>query len=173
MSAKDATQLRVELARGHWQLGERPEAVTCLERAADAGAGAAALLALVDAGLDELDGAGEDELVSRLSRLRSRLAPVEEPDAPTVVPVPTPLATPTLAKLLAEQGHAEKALAVADQVLRRNANDERALAVRAQLSKPKSPAGANGGHERRIRELSRWLANLARRKQGKHGGALA
>ena len=173
MSAKDPTQLRVELARGHWQLGERSEAVTCLERAADAGASGEALLALVDAGLEELEGPGDEELGARLSRLRARLVPAREPiELPA--PMPGPLATPTLAKLLAEQGHPEKALAVADQVLRRNANDERALAVRAQLAKPKvASSSSEAGNARRIAELSRWLANLARRKQDKHGGALA
>lgn len=171
MSVRDATQLRVELARGHWQLGERAEAVTCLERALDAGATAEALLPLVDAGLDELEGSGDDELGARLAQLRERLAPASP--APDAVPVPTPLATPTMAKLLAEQGHAEKALAVADQVLRRNANDERALAVRAQLARPKTDAAPSSVHARRIGELSRWLANLARRKQDKHGGAFA
>jgi tetratricopeptide (TPR) repeat protein len=171
MSAKDATQLRVELARGHWQLGERAEAILCLERAAEAGAPGEALLAIVDAGLDELEGSADDALAARLARLRERLVPAAEPvDA---APVPAPLATPTLAKLLAEQGHAEKALAVADQVLRRNANDERALAVRAQLAKPAPAPAASGANPRRIAELSRWLANLARRKQDKHGGAFA
>jgi tetratricopeptide (TPR) repeat protein len=171
MSARDATQLRVELARGHWQLGERAEAVACLERAAEAGAPADALLPLVIAGLDELDGAGEDELATRLASLRARLAPASAPPEPA--PVPAPIATPTLARLLAEQGHAEKALAVADQVLRRNANDERALAVRAQLAGPGPATPSGAGNSRRIAELSRWLANLARRKQDKHGGALA
>ncbi len=171
MSAKDATQLRVELARGHWQLGERAEAILCLERAAEAGAPAEALLPLVAAGLDELDGSSEDELGARLARLHARLVPAHRP--PEAVPVPGPLATPTLAKLLAEQGHAEKALAVADQVLRRNANDERALAVRAQLAKPKAEAAPGGQNARRIAELSRWLVNLSRRKQDKHGGSFA
>jgi tetratricopeptide (TPR) repeat protein len=171
MSAKDATQLRLELARGHWQLGERLEAVVCLERAFDGGASAEALLSLVDAGLDEIEGAGEDELAARLGRLRARLAPIEEPDEPTLVPAP--LATSTLAKLLADQGHAEKALAVADQVLRRNANDERALAVRAQLARPKPSGSAGGGNDSRVRELSRWLANLARRRRERKGGAFA
>ena len=86
--------------------------------------------------------------------------------------MPAPLATPTVARLLAEQGHPEKALAVADDVLRRNPGDARALAVRASLEQ--AAAGARGRDRVRTHAWSpSWnagSANLARRK---HGGARA
>jgi hypothetical protein len=81
--------------------------------------------------------------------------------------MPAPLATPTVARLLAEQGHPEQALLIAADVLRRNPDDARALAVRASLERPaapeRTPSGRNG---RIVAELERWLGNLVRRKQG-------
>ena len=64
------------------------------------------------------------------------------------------LSTSTLAELLADQGHAEQALRVAEDVLRRDPEDTRAQAVRGRLQ-PKRSA-----RERQIAELERWLANL-------------
>jgi hypothetical protein len=65
-----------------------------------------------------------------------------------------------LARLLADQGHADKALAVTTGLLEQNPDDERALAVKAELSK------STVSKRKLIDELSRWLEN-ARRRQGR------
>jgi len=154
--------MRLELARAHWALGERADAVTALERAAQQSVDPDALLGLVDACLEELEAGDAVDLAARLAGLRARA--VEALEARDNADLPAPLASPTLAKLLADQGHAEKALAVADDLLRRNPADARALAVREAITA--RPARAAKTHARAIAELERWLANLARRKQG-------
>jgi tetratricopeptide (TPR) repeat protein len=154
--------MRLELARAHWALGERAEAVTALERGVQQPFDPEALLSLVDAFLEELEAGDAVDLAARLAGLRARA--VEQLEARDNADLPTPLASPTLVKLLAEQGHAEKALAVADDLLRRNPADVRALAVRDAITA--KPARAPKTHARTIAMLERWLANLARRKQG-------
>lgn len=169
MSADVATRIRVDLARGHWRLGERPEAIACLERAAAALPLHDGLLALVESCLEDLESGGAEELALRLAALRARILDAQDEHA--AVAMPAPLATPTVARLLAEQGHPEKALAVADDVLRRNPGDARALAVRASLEKPRPAKRSRSNlNTRVIAELERWLSNLARRN---HGGAPA
>jgi len=169
MSANEATRIRVELARGHWQLGERSEAIACLERAAAAVPLYDGLLARVESCLEDLESGGAEELALRLAALRAQV--LDAQDEHSAVAMPAPLATSTVARLLAEQGHPERARAVADDVLRRNPGDARALAVRASLEKPR-PAirSQSSSNARVVTELERWLANLARRN---HGGAWA
>jgi tetratricopeptide (TPR) repeat protein len=176
MTKQDATRIRVELARGHWQLGERPEAVACLERAASQAPLHDGLLPLVETCLEDLEAGGTEELALRLAALRAQI--MDAQDAHSAEAMPAPLATPTVARLLAEQGHPEKALAVADDVLRRHPGDERALAVRASLAPPTPPPTPPtpptrphlSSNARVIAELERWLGKLAQRK---HGGAWA
>src|SRR5882672_1368984 len=110
--------MRLELARVHWALGERVEAIGALERAAAQMADPDALLALVDGCLEELEAGDAADLAARLAGLRAHA--VELVEARDNADLPAPLETPTLAKLLADQGHAEKALAVTDNLLRRN-----------------------------------------------------
>jgi tetratricopeptide (TPR) repeat protein len=153
--------MRLELARMHWALGERAEAVAALERFAREKGDPESLLGLVDACLEELEAGDAVDLAAKLAGLRARA--VEALDARDNADLPAPLETPTLAKLLADQGHADKALAVTDNLLRRNPGDARALAVRESLTlKPQK----RRSHTRTIAELERWLGNLARRKQG-------
>jgi hypothetical protein len=175
MTKQDATRIRVELARGHWQLGERVEAVACLERGVSGAPLQPGLLTLVESCLEDLESGGAEDLALRLGVLRAQI--LDAQDGHSAEAVPAPLATPTVARLLAEQGHPEKALAVADDVLRRNPGDERALAVRASLARPTAPARPPvsarphpKSNARVIAELERWLGVLARRK---HGGAWA
>jgi tetratricopeptide (TPR) repeat protein len=169
MSANEATRIRVDLARGHWQLGERSDAIACLERAAAALPLYDGLLALVESCLEDLESGGAEELALRLAALRAQI--LDALDEHSAVAMPAPLATSTVARLLAEQGHPEKALAVADDVLRRNPGDARALAVRASLEKPRpAERPLSNPNTRVIAELERWLANLAQRN---HGGAWA
>jgi len=147
----------------HWALGERAEAVSALERCARENSDPEALLDIVDGCLEELEAGDAADVAARLAGLRARA--VEAFEARENADLPAPLETPTLAKLLADQGHAEKALAVADNLLRRNPGDARALAVRESLTITAKPARSKT-HTRTIAELERWLGNLAHRKQG-------
>ncbi|HTO53546.1 MAG TPA: hypothetical protein VMR50_09185 [Myxococcota bacterium] len=166
-SSKNSATLRLELARMHWALGERAEAVGALEKNGQALGDPESLLALVDEYLEELEAGDAVDLAARLAGLRARA--VEALEARDSAELPPPLVTPTVARLLADQGHSEKALAVTDDLLRRNPRDVRARAVRDALTaKPERPRDEN--HAPVIEELERWLGNLARRKQG---GALA
>src|SRR5262245_10774313 len=157
--------MRLELARVHWALGERAEAVGALERAAAQLTDPDAFLTLVDGCLEELEAGDAVDLAARLAGLRARA--VEAIEARESADLPAPLETPTLAKLFAEQGHADKALAVTDSLLRRNPGDRRALAVRESLQAP-PPAKTHAPHRntRIVAELERWLGNLGRRNQG-------
>jgi hypothetical protein len=148
--------MRLDLARGHWSLGERDEALVCLERLADIDARAEGLAPLVE---ELLLGAGDDAVAGRLEALGRRLRPPEP-----ITPAPgSPLATGTLASLLVEQGHGAAALAVAEDVLRARPDDERALAVRERVR--------GGASRRALERLERWLSNLERLKRS--GGARA
>jgi tetratricopeptide (TPR) repeat protein len=165
MSANEATRIRVDLARGHWQLGERQEAIVCLESAAAALPLYDGLLAFVEVCLEDLEAGGAEELALRLSALRAQL--LDALDELSAEAMPAPLATSTVARLLAEQGHPEKALAVAADVLRRNPGDARALAVRASLEKTRPAQQSQpSANARVVVELEGWLAKLARRKAG-------
>lgn len=164
MSGKDPAQMRLELARVHWALGERAEAIGALERAATQMSDPDALLALVDGCLEELEAGDAVDLAARLAGLRARA--IEAIEARESADLPAPLETPTLAKLFAEQGHSEKALAVTDSLLRRNPGDRRALAVRESLTAARPAAAEPHANTRIVAELERWLQNLTRRKQG-------
>ena len=159
MSGKDPAKMRLELARMQWALGERADAVTTLEKGTAAG-DPESLLAAVDGYLEELEAGDAPDLAARLAGLRAKA--VESLEAREAA-IPAPHVTPTVAKLFAEQGHPDRALAVTDDLLRRNPADARALAVRDAITKPGKPATH---HSRTIAELERWLENLARRKQG-------
>ena len=159
---------RLELAAGHWELGEHPEAVVALERAASEDPRSERIGALAEGWLRELDPGFEAELRERLHALC--VAVRADGDLP-------PVATSTMAELLAEQGHVDQAQRVADEVLRRNPTDERALAVRRRLQLtppiPTASGAVNPGRVNRITsELERWLANLERRRfEGAYGTA--
>ena len=169
MTKQDATRIRVDLARGHWQLGERADALACLERSAAASPLYDGLLALVESCLEDLESGGAEELALRLAALRAQI--LDAQDEHSAEAMPAPLATSTVARLLADQGHPEKALAVAADVLRRNPSDARALAVRASLAQPRPPRRSQSSTNARVvAELQHWLANLSRQK---HGGASA
>lgn len=165
MSVDESTRIRIDLARGHWQIGERDDAVVCVERAAAAAPLHEGLLALVESCLEDLESGGSEELALRLAALRAKI--LDAQDELSSAAMPAPLATPTVARLLAEQGHPEQALLIAADVLRRNPDDARALAVRASLERPAAPERmASGRNGRIVAELERWLGNLVRRKQG-------
>lgn len=149
-----AARTRLELARGHWSLGEREEALVCLERLAATDPEAEGLAALVDELHAELGIEGPADLAERFGALARQL----EPPQPLAPAADSPLVTGTLASLLVEQGHAEQALAVAEGVLRSRPDDPRALAVRERL---------RGDQSQRILErLETWLANIERAKRG-------
>jgi len=114
--------VRLELARGHWSLGEHDAAVSCLERAAEDDLARLQVLGLVEELLRETS-------IPKLEALRDELAGAELQTA-----VASPLNTGTMATLLAEQGYESQALRVANEALRRNPEDERAAAVRTRVA---------------------------------------
>ncbi len=175
MSTKDPTQLRIEVARGHWSLGEHAEAVACLERAVGKVSDHNPLMVLVGTLLDDV---AAGPVVDRLIAVRDRLLGCMEDEADFEVPaeasppegpildaepltdlgaIPASAATPTMAQLLADQGHADSARAVAEDALRRNPTDARALAVRNSLN-PDPRA-------RTIARLERWRGVAQRRSK--------
>ncbi len=160
MTAKQPIEIRLEIARLHWEIQEYGLALDCFERALKDDSGAPELRSRLEACLGEAVEKGvAPEIIDRIRRSIERLSPIDiagegfEPSSP--------IATPTLAGLLADQGHADKALAVATSLLEQDPDDERALAVKARLS------ADMGSRKKVIDELSRWLGNARRRRQGR------
>ena len=157
--------LRLQVAQGHFALGEFDEAFAALSRGLDEAPDYPPIAEFVQT----IEGEPPDaRLAEQLAGLRARVAPVPsveiELDQEVDDAIPT-LSSSTLAELLAQQGHARKALRVAEEVLRRNPEDERARAVRERLRAPRRE------RERWIAELERWLGAAKSRRQQKeaHG----
>lgn len=158
MSAEQPLEIRLKIARLHWELQEYDEALSCLERAVNGAPVPDQLRSELEAFLAKADELGASPLV--VAQIRRAMGAedslVERGFEPS-----SPLATPTLARLLAKQGHADKALAVTTSLLEQNPNDERALAVKAELST------GSARDQNVIDELSRWLTNARRLGQGR------
>jgi tetratricopeptide (TPR) repeat protein len=159
MTDKSPAELRLDLARGHWSLGERDDAIFCLERCAEAAPDFAPLRDLALGFLGELTDDVDDLLAERLRALCAALPA----DAQEESPPPAVITTPTFAQVLAGQGHTERALEVADAVLARSPDDERALAVREELAADVPDVGELPRYAL-IRQLEAWLANARRRR---------
>lgn len=145
---KSRILIRMELAEGHWSLGEHDEALHCLRRAIDIEPDEPGLGELVERLLSEAkQGAANPEVASALAGLRDRLHAASPQPAKTGFAV----ATPTMAVLLDQQGHREHALGVAEEVLARTPGDARALAVRNRLRADPPPG------DRELLVLERWL----------------
>jgi len=143
-------EIRLQLARGHWSLDERDEAIECLTRAAAQDPRHEGLVELVDKFVLECDDA-------RLTALQEHLfAGTGSDDEP-----PSPMHTATMAELLADQGHDERALRVAEDVLQRDPTDERAQAVQQRLKRPEPVQSM------RTAALERWLERI--RERGRRG----
>ncbi len=165
MNKKDPTQLRIDLARGHWSLGEHEEAVACIERALSEVPDPSPLMVLIGTMLDDVSA---EPVVERLIAVRDRVLAQMETRAG--FELGEPMSTPTMAQLLAAQGHAEQARAVAEDALRKDPENERARAVRDSLAQPAAPpaaAAVDGNKARTIATLERWLAAAQRRMQRK------
>ena len=183
--------MRLDLACGHWELGEHDLALLCLERAVGEAPDALELRRVIAAWTPKSPPAVRRQLLE----LELRLVPVEgggptpaiydicelqlddesrpgaeQPDAaasreftPQAAPdaeaggLP-PLATSTVAELLADQGNFEQAVHVADDVLRRNPSDARAQAVR-NLVESKAHPQADA-----IAALESWLRTIEQRQ---------
>ena len=158
------TDIRLDLSRGHWALGEFEEAVIALERRALEGPLDETVLELANRFLDDLGGANaEGSLADRLRRLVEQASP-EVLDPLDALPSPT-LTTATMAEVLAGQGHSDQALEIAKDVLRRNPDDSRAKTLEGNLS-----GGPDVDHAL-IAELERWLANATRRAGRSQAGS--
>ena len=143
---KSSSRIRLTLADGHWTLGEHDQAIESLRLAVEAEPDEAAIEALVDRFLGDVDeGAAPPNLRTALEGMMKRAEPGF---TPPVDPGPA-LATSTMAELLEQQGHTKKALEVAERALARDPGDGRALAVKNRLSP--------GPHERQIAVLESWL----------------
>jgi hypothetical protein len=151
---------RLELARGHWSLGEHGEALACLERLADADPHVEGLAALIEE-LRSDAVAVPDDVSQRLRGLEQRVHPAR----PIAPPSGSPLVTGTLASLLVDQGHAAEALAIAEDVLRERPGDARALAVRERVRGPERGACSDPSRGA-IERLEKWLAAIQRLKRG-------
>ena len=150
MSDSSQAEIRLQLARGHWSLGERDEAIECLLRAAAGDPELGGLVEQVDKFALECD---DPRLAALQEQLFTGLAPDQEP--------PSPLHTATMAELLADQGHEARALRVAEDVLSRNPGDERAQAVQQRLTRPAA------GRSKKTVALERWLGRI--RERGHRG----
>ncbi len=157
MSA-EPLEIRLKIARLHWELQEYDEALSCLERAVNSAPVPDQLRSGLEAYLAKADEVGASPLlVARIRRaMGAEDSLVERDFEPS-----SPLATPTLARLLAKQGHADKALAVTTSLLEQNPDNERALAVKAELS------SGSARDKNLIDELSRWLENARRLGHGR------
>jgi hypothetical protein len=176
MTANERVRIRLQVARGHWLLEEREEAVACLERVAEPGVRGLEVVVLAEqlreaSPPDSAIAARLGELVRRFepaSPLQPPSAPLPQPQSelqPQLEPLPSParvspLASPTLAVLLAEQGQAREARAVTEQLLQRDPSDPRALALREQIS------AAGTRRRAAIARLERWLGAIRRNAQG-------
>lgn len=162
-------EIRLELAEGHWDIGEYDEALLCLERAledATVGAGRnaqdprlAELASTLAGGLTWRAGDDANEILrARLDRVVAQASAVES--------LSSPLSTPTLASLLLEQGHPEQARRVAEEALRRKPGDPRARAVWTRSAEENAAPLERGHRQRTIAELERWQSRLRARFEG-------
>lgn len=156
---RSPSEIRMDLARGHWALGEHDDAIFCLERIVEEEPSTQGLLELGESFMTELAGLSfQALLVDRLNDLCRRVVESQgEPRAEN-----PNLATSTLAELLEDQGHAQRALQVAEDVLARNPDDERARAVRGRLLAKAEPE-APSSRRQQLAELERWLETLSQR----------
>ena len=168
MTRTSRSEIRVRLAEGHWDLGEHEEAVDSIERGLSEDSEHAGLVMLIERlCVEAADGSAPAEIegrLKRLARLVHEASPMpgsehakperaEEEDLP-------PLATVTLAELLAEQGRPDKAVRVAHDVLERNPTDERARTLVARLT----DEDRGEGRDRRRARLKLWLRTVQRRR---------
>ncbi len=152
MTKRDPIKIRLELARGHWLLGEHEESLACLERLVAAQPHAEGLAELIDELLAGTAVGIAPELAGRLTSLHGDLSDAGIEAAP---PGPvSPFATATMARLLAEQGHADRAAAVAAEVLRGNPDspDAREILERTQ--------GDDDPRLRVVERLEHWLERI-------------
>ena len=126
MRDRDSLALRLELARGHWTLGEHHEAAACLERAVKMDPTSLALAELLDAfTADPVADIGAHE---RLMGVRAMVEKaVEEGEAE--VALGAGMETPTMAELLASQGHVARATEVCEAILTREPENTRVRAL--------------------------------------------
>ena len=158
MSEPDPIDVRLELARLHWSLGEHAEAENALARVASEAPDHPGLARALERFAGEARTSGLAELAARLE---DRLVSSGELKAVEEIEPSSAIATPTLAKLLAEQGHPERARAVGDTWLRRNPGNERASELEELLP------GRSSEPSRQIAEHERWLQNdQAHKRQG-------
>ena len=172
MTEKDRIALRLRLIEDHWALGEDTETLSSLEKAMDEAPDhpdIAAQLRLLRASAESDH--HPVEIRERLDELAVQVFGLEEGEDQAAPEADDqdlpPLATSTVAELLAEQGLHDKARAVAAEVLERSPADERARTLLRRLAqRPElEETGMDGGGEpvaraAQIERLERWLAHV-------------
>ncbi|MEE8557273.1 MAG: hypothetical protein V3T14_05250 [Myxococcota bacterium] len=155
MTLASRVEIRISLAEGHWALGEHAEALRSLEGALEENAEHPSLPHLL-ATLRARIRAGEapSELAAKLDALAGRLPAgtgLEESSELDELPA---LTTSTVAELFAEQGLHDKALRVAEDVLRRRPDDDRARSLLSRLS------DLDREEDSRVSRLESWLGRV-------------
>ena len=165
MSLKSPVQIRRELAEGHWQLGEHRQAISCLRLALEAEPDDPALHELLERFLTEAEQGVASvrnlEALTQLVQPPARVRPSATASEPGFA-----ITTPTMAELLEQQGHQERALEIAEGVLSKNPHDARALAVCDRLRPPARPVSKAKAYKHQIRVLAGWLDYFQSRTQG-------
>ena len=163
MTLESRVEIRIRLAEGHWALGEHAEALRSIEWALEENAKHPRLPQLL-ATLRALIRAGEapGELGAELDALAERLPPGTAFEEASELDEFPALTTATVAELFAEQGLHDKALRVAEDVLRRRPDDDRARSLLSRLS------DLDVEEDSRVSRLESWLGRV--RGWREHGG---
>ena len=164
MSDQSRFDIRLMLAKGHWALGEYDQALACVEASFEETGDVAQVSELLQIFQDGVsEGPANPEAQSKLDQWFEQFNETSAPGEPSAVLGSAVLATPTMAQLMADQGHHDEAAEIAEDVLRRNPADEQAMAVLDEIS----GSSRHDDNLALIAELERWLANVRiRRSQG-------
>jgi tetratricopeptide (TPR) repeat protein len=147
-------EIRLELVRGHWSLGEYEEALTCVGRAVEYDPEDPQLIEVLDQLISESElQPVPSGIPAQLAEFRERIT-LADPSQGELE-----LATVTMAELLEQQGHPERAAEVAEEVLRRQPDEDRAQQLLARLT------AELGARDHVLTELERWLSNARAMQQ--------
>ena len=160
MKDQSRFDIRLMLAKGHWTLGEYDFALRCIEASFEETGDVGQVSELLQTFQSELsDGPPNADAQAKLDEWFEQFNGTSMASISTPVAESPVLATPTIAHLMAKQGHHDEALEIAESVLRRNPADEQAIAVLDEIAAERAPSGGDTDSLHLIMELERWLAN--------------
>lgn len=164
MKEQSRFDIRLMLAKGHWKLGEYDLALSSIEASFEETGDVGQVSELLQGFQDELlKGVANPEAQAKLDEWFEQFNGTSTAAMPSPVSESPVLATPTLAQLMADQGHHDEAVEIAESALKRDPANEKAMAVLDEISGEASPS-----NEGVIQELERWLTN-ARQLRLAHG----